>query len=100
VTLIVETYTAWDSRGRPTAGSRSQPGICPTVPLSVTYDEAARTITSEPVGPLPGFSCLGLYYPTQQTYDADGNLVGESGSAGGTSTTTTRAIGATARVCE
>jgi hypothetical protein len=78
---------------------RSQPGTCAGVPLSLTYDEAARTITVAPVGSGSGVLCVGVLYSGSQSYDADGNLVSETGAAGGTSTTTTHTVTSTARIC-
>jgi hypothetical protein len=98
-TLLVETYSAWDSQGRPTGGTRSQPGTCAGLPISLVYDDGARTISSGPVGPLPDVACLGVFFSGSQTFDADGNLVSDTESGGGTTTTTSRAISATNRIC-
>jgi hypothetical protein len=98
-TLLVEAYSAWDSQGRPTTGTRTQPGLC-VAPLSLMYDDVARTITVAPAGLGSGILCLGVYFTSVQSYDADGNLISDTGSAGGTSTTTTHTITATARLCK
>lgn len=99
-TLIsTETYDTWDSQGRPTAGRRVQPGLC-VLPISLSYDDGARTVSVSPVGSGSGVLCLGILYTTRQGYDADGNLVSDDGAAGGTGTTTTNTITATARLCK
>jgi hypothetical protein len=98
VPLLVEAYSAWDSRGRPTAGTRTQSGC--VAPLSLTYDDVARTAAVAPSGIGSGTLCLGAYFSSVQSYDADGNPITDTGSAGGTSTTTTSAITATARLCK
>jgi hypothetical protein len=97
--LVVEMYSAWDSQGRPTAGTRTQPGVC-VAPLSLVYDDAARTVTVAPTGLGSGVACLGVNFSSAQSYDGDGNLISDSGSAGGTSTTTTYTITATAHLCK
>jgi hypothetical protein len=99
VSLIVETYSAWDSQGRPTAGTRTQPGEC-VAPLSLLYDDAARTVTVAPTGLGLGVACLGAYFSSAQSYDADGNLISDSESGGGTSTTAISTIAATAHLCK
>jgi hypothetical protein len=96
--ILTETYTAWDDAGRPIAGSRTQPGLC-TVTLSFTYDDLARSVTIAPAGG-GGVFCLGVLYQTTLTYDPDGNLLSETGTVGGTTTTTVRAITATTQVCK
>jgi hypothetical protein len=70
------------------------------MPLSLVYDDVARTITVAPAGLGSGVACLGAYFSSAQSYDADGNLISETGSGGGTSTTTIRTITATARLCK
>lgn len=97
-TLVTETYTAWDASGRPIAGARVQPGLC-TVNLIFAYDDVARSVTVSPSG-ANGILCLGLSYQTMRTYDANGNLLTDTGAAGGTSTTSSRTIDTTAQLCK
>jgi hypothetical protein len=99
VPLIVEAYAAWDSQGRPTAGTRTQPGVC-VAPLSLVYDDAGRTLTVAPAGLGSGAACLGVNFSSAKTYDPDGNLISDAESGGGTSTTTTYTITATAHLCK
>jgi len=40
----VDTYTAWDSRGRPLLGTRSGPGD--GMDISIVYDDGTRTMTT------------------------------------------------------
>jgi len=44
----VDTYTAWDSRGRPLSGTRSGPGG--GMEISIVYDDGTRTMTTS-IGP-------------------------------------------------
>ena len=93
-----DVYSAWDNRGRPIAGTRNQPGLC-TVPLTLTYDDAGRTVTTVP-GQSSNILCLALTFSSSKSFDADGNLIVDTGSAGGTTTTTTRTITATDKICK
>jgi len=99
VALITETYGAWDTLGRPTTGNRSHPPICDSVPMTIDYDDAGRTVTNQPTGPGVGLLCLGLIYETTRTYDANGNLVAERTAVGGTTTGTTHTVTSTATLC-
>jgi YD repeat-containing protein len=83
------TYTAWDSFGRPAAGTITG-GPLP-FSITITYDNAARTLRQTfLIGSNPPA-------PTLTTFDADGNLIGLSDLTTGTNTVTT--IASTARVC-
>lgn len=97
--LSVETYSQWDAKSRPTAGTRSQPGLC-VLPIVLMYDEAARTVAVAPTGSGVGVLCLGVYYSTQLGYDADGNLISEGAVTGGTGTAVTHTITAKAQLCK
>lgn len=101
--LTAETYSAWDTQGRPTAGTMSQPqpGGC-VFPISLGYNDAARTVTVAPGGPISGILCqvLASGVPATRSYDADGNLISETATAGGTSTTATHSIISTNRLCK
>ena len=81
------TYTAWDSSGRPAAGSTN--GIT----ISNVYDNTARTLTQTQVA-------NGAQTVTTITYDTNGNQVSSvvTGAGGGTTTTYTNT--ATATVCK
>lgn len=97
--LLLEIYTAWDGQGRPVGGSRAQPGLC-TIPVVLAYDDGARTMSETPTGAGTGILCLGVLTTSARTFDANGNVISETGSAGGTTTTTTSTITATAQVCK
>jgi hypothetical protein len=98
VTLFADTFTQWDRSGRPVSGSRTQPGVC-DVPMTIAYDDTARTRMESALG--SGSILCGVASTLSAvTYDADGNVLSESGSTGGTSTTVDHAISATARVCK
>jgi len=98
-TLLLEIYTAWDSQGRPIAGSRSQPGLC-TIPIVISYDDAARTMSVAPTGNGSGILCLGVLTASARTFDANGDVISETGSAGGTTTTTASTINSTGQLCK
>ena len=97
--LLGEIYTAWDGQGRPVAGSRLQPGLC-TIPVALTYDDGARTMSESPTGSGAGILCLGVLTSSARTFDANGNVISETGSTGGTTTTTTNTITASAQLCK
>ena len=97
--LYTDAYTQWDSHGRPTAGTRSLPQLC-SLPLSATYDETTRTMSMGPSGPGTGPFCFGLAFALSQRFDANGNVVSETDTAGGTSTTANHDIRATTQVCK
>jgi hypothetical protein len=82
------TYTAWDSSGRPTAGS------FPGTTISNVYDDAARTMTQTQTPSSGGSST------TVTTVDANGNQVSVVVRSGPVTTTTTFANTATAQVCK
>jgi YD repeat-containing protein len=73
-TTSTTTYTAWDSAGRPTAGSTST-----GTQLSFTYDNASRTQVSTTVG--SGVSC-------SQVFDQNGNPTTGTCTNGATTTMT------------
>ncbi len=82
------TYSAWDSAGRPTVAVEVGPGLNNT--RTMRYDDAARTrgTTSANVA-------------TLETFDANGNIVGYSTTAGGTAVSTmTSTTHATDRICK
>ena len=81
-TTTTTTYTAWDSAGRPTAGSNSAGNR-----LSFTYDNATRTQVSTTVG--SGVSC-------SQVFDQNGNPATGTCTNGTKSTFTTMT---TVQVC-
>ena len=82
ITKATTTYTAWDSAGRPTAGSNSAGNR-----LAFTYDNAARTQVSITVG--SGVSC-------SQVFDQNGNPTTGTCTNGAKSTFTTMT---TVKVC-
>jgi hypothetical protein len=90
-------FTAWDAVGRPIAGTYQ--GVTCAHPISITYDDVARTIELRATGPGSGALCLGGPY-SKEGYDADGNLISDSQSAGGTSTTTMHAVSASEEICK
>jgi hypothetical protein len=85
----ITSYTAWDSFGRPTAGTLAT--AAGTASVSISYDNAARTsVTTVRLGSNP---------PALVTasYDANGNQVGISEPTTGTTAVTT--IQSTATLC-
>src|SRR5262249_1838561 len=98
--LLSETYTDWDGLGRPMAGSRTQlPALC-TLHIVFTYDDTAHTRSILPSGQGSGPLCLGILTSTIRTYNSDGDLISETDTGGGTSTTTTNSVTATSRLCK
>ena len=97
VPLYTEEYDGWDGQGRPTGGTRAEFRCLSRV--SLMYDEATRTLASA-TGPGSDFFCLSLGSGNSQTFDPDGNLIGETTAVGGTSTTATHTITATSQVCK
>lgn len=83
-TKITITYTAWDSAGRPTAGSNSVTG-----PLTIAYDDATRTATTK--------SSSGTQ---AQSYDVNGNPSTLVQTYGSSVFETTTSVKSTARVCK
>jgi YD repeat-containing protein len=87
-TSSVTTYTAWDSSGRPTAGSTSGGGT-----LTLAYDDAARTVkTTQTQGGTQSVSTL--------TFDANGAQTSIVLVEGNVTTTTTFTNTGTAQVCK
>jgi len=80
-TNATTTYTAWDSAGRPTAGSTGG------TQLSFSYDNATRTQVSTTIG--SGVSC-------SQVFDSNGNPTTGTCTNGATTTFTTMT---TVQVC-
>jgi hypothetical protein len=82
------SYTAWDTFGRPTAGTvTSAAGV---ISMSLSYDNAARKTTLT-VGSNPGAVAI-------TTFDANGNSIGISAPQTGTTAVTT--IRSTTTVCQ
>jgi hypothetical protein len=83
------TFSAWDSSGRPTAGTLTLP-IGPSSPISITYDNAARTVRRT----------TGLNTCTV-THDQNGNMIREecTGTAT-TASTTIVTVQATQQICK
>ena len=79
-------FSAWDSSGRPTTGTFSTLAV--TAPLSIDYDNVART---------RAFRTTGLVVET--TFDVDGNPVRQATTSGLVVSTMTIANAATERVC-
>ena len=87
-TSATTTYTAWDSSGRPTAGTSGG------ATLSLVYDDGARTYTTtqSPPGGTQSVSTL--------SFDANGAQTKIVLVQGGVTTTTTFTNLATATVCK
>jgi hypothetical protein len=88
---FMTTYTSWDEAGRPTAGKTVTKGNINSLTLS--YDNAARTITTTTDSGLQKLVCV-------LTFDAAGNPAATSckvpgGMTNGSTTTTT----ATEKIC-
>lgn len=83
------TYTAWDASGRPTVGTDVGPGFNNT--LAISYDAGSRTRTT---------SINGGAVTTTETFDANGNLIRQVSSGGGSTTTSNITVGATQRICK
>jgi YD repeat-containing protein len=82
------TYTAWDSSGRPTAGS------FPGTTIANSYNDATRTWV-QTLTPARGGAST-----TTTTFDANGNQVTVVNTSGNVTSTTTFNTTATARVCK
>jgi hypothetical protein len=88
---ITTTYRAWDTLGRPTAGTEVAPQL--TTALSFAYDDTARTSTTTRIAPgYPRF--VGV-----QAYNADGLPTVYNTTFGDQTSTTTTTIASTERVC-
>lgn len=72
-TKYTTTYTSWDNKGRPTAGTTAHPGGRTTT--AIAYNDAARTQTTSSVTGGQGTVC-------QMTFDANGNAVASSCEVG------------------
>lgn len=81
-------YTAWDSAGRPTAGS------FPGTTIANSYDDATRTWIQRQTPASGGAST------TTMTFDANGNQVSVVNTSGNFTSTTTFNTTATNRVCK
>jgi YD repeat-containing protein len=81
------TYSAWDTSGRPTAGTVAiSPG--PSGSVSITYNNADRTVTRND----------GLNTCTQR-YDPNGNIQGET-CTGTSPSTTNVTVQSTVQICK
>jgi hypothetical protein len=88
---ITTTYRAWDTLGRPTAGTEVAPQL--TTALSFAYDDTARTSTTTRIAPgYPRF--VGV-----QAYNSDGLQTVYNTTFGDRTSTTTTTIASTERVC-
>jgi len=81
-------YTAWDSSGRPTAGSTGGQTV------SIVYDDAGRAYTTTQT------AANGTKSVSTSTFDADGNQLKIVLVEGNVTTTTTFTNTATAKVCK
>jgi YD repeat-containing protein len=81
------TYTAWDSSGRPTAGS------FPGTSIANVYNDSARTLTQTQTSG----SATSV---TTTTYDANGTNVMIVNTSGSVVSTTTITVTSTAQVCK
>jgi hypothetical protein len=90
--FVTTIYTDWDGQGRPVAYNGSS-ASCASSSGAMSYDDAARTVTST------GSGCAGSSILTT-TYDSNGNLLQLAFSSRGTTTySTTSTVTATAAVC-
>ena len=80
-------FTAWDAASRPTTGTLTL-SIGPSSPISYIYDSTARTVRRD----------TGLNVCTQ-TYDQNGNIIGET-CTGTTPSTTVVTIRGTTQLCK
>lgn len=93
-----KTFTAWDSRGRPTEGAFANFGV--TGPITLRYDDAARSVTE-----VASYDSGNWIVTITTAHDANGVVVREvlsdaiPGEARPTYTTTTTVL-ATDRVCK
>lgn len=83
------TYTAWDSSGRPSTGTDVGPGFSNA--LTISYDNAARTRTTNFVGGL---------VTTVEAFDANGNPASQATVGGASVSTTVYTTRATQRICK
>ena len=98
------TYTGWDASGRPTRGTLSLSG-CSSLPLSIAYDDASRTVayvterggigTCPLVTSMTTYDALGMPSRTSST----GTVSGPSGDVV-TTTVGVNMVSATAQVCK
>ena len=86
---VVTTYTAWDSVGRPTAGSY------PGTTIANTYNDSTRTWVQTQRGGVTGATRT-----TTVTYDANGAQTSVVVISGAITATTTFNTTATAQVCK
>ena len=87
---VVTTYTAWDSAGRPIAGSY------PGTTIANTYNDSTRTWVKTEAGGVTG---KGIW-TTTVTYDANGAQTSVVIISGAITETTTFNTTATAQVCK
>lgn len=88
---LTYSYSAWDASGRPTTGVVSAAGG--SIGESWSYNDAARSAT------LVQSNAAGSTV-TNYTYDTNGNPVTAIVTSGGTTSTSTTSISATAQVCK
>ena len=89
--IFTTTYTSWDEAGRPTAGKTITRGNINSLTLS--YDAAARTITTTTDSGLQKLVCA-------LTFDANGNPAATSCKvAGGMTSASTTTTTATEKIC-
>ena len=90
-TKYTTTYTSWDSKGRPTAGTTAHPGGRTTT--AIAYNDAARTQTTTSVTGGQRTVC-------QMTFDASGNAIATSCTVGGIAQTQSKTtINKTDTIC-
>ena len=82
------TYTAWDAAGRPTQGS-----LPAGTPVTIAYDETARTQTQT-----SGSGDAAVVVTT--TFDPDGTPTRVVSVNAGVTTTTSTQVNSTARICK
>lgn len=87
----VLTFSAWDAKGRPTQGSGSS-DECSSVSMRLSYDDVQRTMT------VAVTDCKGGSTVTER-FNTDGEFVGMTSVAGGSTEVLTRTISSTAQVC-
>ena len=90
--VFTTTYTSWDEAGRPTAGKTITKGNING--LNLSYDDAARTITTTTDSGLQKLVCV-------LTFDANGNPAATSCKVpGGMTSSSTTTTTATEKICK
>ena len=67
-------FTAWDDKGRPTAGTKSADYGCKGAPITIIYDDVART-RKETIEDAKGVGCGDRLRVGTETYDENGNVI-------------------------